>query len=148
MNSDEEFDLIYDGYTFEASFGLDSDAKVVELCPGGVLRALKRENAEEFVDLFLRKLTEQDALQFERVHLAIQDCVGERMLSNLTPQLACNRACSKAEITTQAFKSVVNVNGDNEWKKWFWEIFEEMSKEDRMLLLKFMSGNQRISQGI
>ena len=149
LNSDEEFDLIYDGYTFEASLGSDSDANVVELCPGGVLRALKRENADEFVDLYLRKLTEQDALQFERVHLAIQDCVGERMLSNLTPQIACSRASSKAEITTQAFKSVVTLTEENEeWKKWFWEIFEEMNKEDRMLLLKFMSGNQRISQGI
>ena len=28
------------------------------------------------------------------------------------------------------------------------EIFSEMSTEDRMLTLKFMSGNQRINQGI
>ena len=28
------------------------------------------------------------------------------------------------------------------------EIFTEMSKEDRMLTLKFMSGNQRINQGV
>lgn len=34
------------------------------------------------------------------------------------------------------------------WTKWFWEIFEEMSKQDRQLLLKFMSGNSRINQGV
>ena len=81
MTTDEDFDAIYDGYTFEASFGSEADAEVVELCPGGVLKALTRENADEFVDLYLQKFTEQDALQFNRVHLAIQDSVGQRMLS-------------------------------------------------------------------
>ena len=71
MQTDEEFDAIYDGYTFEASFGAGHDAEVVELCPGGILKALTRANADEFVDLYLKKLTEQDAPQFERLHFAI-----------------------------------------------------------------------------
>ena len=149
MQTDEEFDAIYDGYTFEASFGSGYDTEHVELCPGGMLKALTRANADEFVDLYLRKLTEQDAPQFERLHLAIQDCVGERMLSHLTPQIACSRTCSKAEITTKAFDAVLTLccGGDDEWRGWFFEIFDEMSKEDRMLLLKFMSGNSRLNQG-
>ena len=85
MTSDDEFAVIYDGYTFEASFGSQQDSELVELCPGGVLKDLTRANAKEFVDLYLKKLTEQDALQFACVFLAIQDCVGERMLSQLTP---------------------------------------------------------------
>ena len=28
--------------------------------------------------------------------------------------------------------------------QWFWEIFEDMSKKDRELLLKFMSGDSRL----
>ena len=70
------------------------------------------------------------------------------MLSQLTPQTACARACSKAEITVEAFKAAVSIRGaSHEWRKWFYEIFEEMSKEDLALTLKFMSGNSRINQG-
>ena len=69
----------------------------------------------------------------------------------MTPQIACSRSCSKAEITKQAFKAACNLDGygdsADQWKQWFWEIFEELGKEDRMLLLKFMSGNSRINQG-
>ena len=149
--STEEFATLYEGYTFETSFGADDASELVELCPNGAQIALTRANAEEFVDLYLRKLTEQDAMQFERLFLAIQDCVGQRMLSQLTPQLACSRACSKAEITPEAFKAAVRMpKADGsakiaEWTKWFWEIFKEMNKEDRLLTLKFMSGNSRIN---
>ena len=68
MTSDEDFAAVYDGYTFEGSFSSDADAEVVELCPNGANIPLTRENASEFVDLYLKKLTEQDALQFERIH--------------------------------------------------------------------------------
>ena len=32
----------------------------------------------------------------------------------------------------------------NNNKKWFWEIFNEMNKQDRELCLKFMSGDSRL----
>ena len=57
-NSDEEFAACYDGYTFEGSFSSDSDSVVVELCPNGAKIALRRDNADEFVSLYLKKLTE------------------------------------------------------------------------------------------
>ena len=58
MQSDEEFSVVFDGYTFEASFDSSSDAKVVELCPNGSQIQLTRANALEFIDLYLKKLTE------------------------------------------------------------------------------------------
>ena len=77
------------------------------------------------------------------------------MLRQLTPQLACSRACSKPEITLEAFKAALKIHcycddaaKEEEWKKWFWELFKEFSKEDRMLTLKFMSGNSRLNQGV
>jgi hypothetical protein len=81
------------------------------------------------------------------------------MLAHLTPSLACSRACSKGDITPVAFKAAVSMprNHDTtnevleakyaQWTKWFWEIFGEMSSEDKQLMLKFMSGNMRINQG-
>ena len=75
------------------------------------------------------------------------------MLAHLTPQLACGRACSKGDITPEAFKAAVRLphhsyGGDiKQWSKWFWEIFGEMTSEEKQLMLKFMSGNLRINQG-
>ena len=74
------------------------------------------------------------------------------MLANINGKIAASRTCSKAEITTKALKSVTRMHKGSDddtkqWYKWFWEIFEEMSKKERQLFLKFMSGNSRINQG-
>ena len=150
--NDEIFASQYDGFTFEAA--INDAGQTEELCPGGSKIQLTRENASEFVELYLAKLTELDALQFERVSLAIEDCVGKRMLKQLTPEIASSRTCSKAEITPDAFKNAVKFKAredsedERNWHKWFWDIFRnDMSKHDRMLALKFMSGNSRINQG-
>ena len=67
------------------------------------------------------------------------------MLSHLTPKLAISRACSKGEISAEVFKGSVTLPGDDAWLKWFWEIFDEMDAQDKQLMLKFMSGSQRIN---
>ena len=65
--------------------------------------------------MYLKKYTEQDAVQFERVWLAIQDCVGEAMLLHLTPGVAAARTSSKPFITKEAFKAAVRIHyGDSE----------------------------------
>ena len=111
--------------------------------------ALTRANAEEFIELFLKRYTEQDALQFERVWLALQDSVGERTLLHMTEQIAANRTSSKPLITVAAFKAACRVHYDRsdlgkKTYKMFWEIFAEMDKKDRERMLKFMSGDSRI----
>ena len=40
------------------------DGKTLELCPSGSLKTLTKENSEEYIRLYLRAYTEQDALQF------------------------------------------------------------------------------------
>ena len=69
--SEEDFNAVYDGYTFEGSFGVDTEMIDIDLCPNGASIALSRSNAAEFVELYLKKLTELENLQFERVFLAI-----------------------------------------------------------------------------
>ena len=75
------------------------------------------------------------------------------MLSNLSPSNAANRTSSKPLITVAAFKAAVSIGIDDSEDqgkdnlRWFWEIFEEMNKQDRSLVLKFMSGDSRIKEG-
>lgn len=130
----------------------NEDEETVELCEGGSTKALTRHSTEEYIDLYLKKYTEQDAIVFERLWIAIQDCVGETLLSHLTAPIAANRTSAKPFITAAAFKAAVHIScGSDERGKnnlrWFWEIFEEMSKQDRTLVLKFMSGDSRIKPG-
>ena len=75
------------------------------------------------------------------------------MLSHLSAVIAANRTSAKPMITTAAFKAAVRIScststerGKNNLK-WFWEIFEDMDKQDRSLVLKFMSGDSRIKEG-
>ena len=65
---------MYDGYTFEGNFGGvggDNDSQDIELKPDGANIQLTRSNADEFIKLYLKKLTELENLQFERVFLGI-----------------------------------------------------------------------------
>ena len=77
----------------------------------------------------------------------------ERLLSHISPQIAANRTSAKPLITTAAMRKACIVHHDATHKdgpntvKWFWEIFEEMGKKDRELLLKFMSGDSRLVPG-
>mmetsp|Transcript_3428 Transcript_3428/g.4537 ORF Transcript_3428/g.4537 Transcript_3428/m.4537 type:complete len:90 (+) Transcript_3428:2498-2767(+) len=74
------------------------------------------------------------------------------MLAHLSASEAANRTSAKPFITTAAFKAGcrIYVSSSEEGQKnlkWFWEIFDEMSKKDRELLLKFMSGDSRLKEG-
>lgn len=69
--SEEDFAIVYDGYTFEGSFNLENDIVDIELCPDGAKIPLTRSNAERFVELYLKKLSELEQLQFERIFFTI-----------------------------------------------------------------------------
>ena len=74
--TEEEFSALYNGYTFEGSFSVGNNLINTDLCPGGASIELNRSNSTEFVELYLKKLTDLENLQFERVFMAIQDTVG------------------------------------------------------------------------
>ena len=144
MMSDEDFDSIFAGYFFEADIG---DDDLVELCEGGAERPLKRQDVDEYIRLFLKKYTQQDAMQFKLVYQGIEDVVCKRTLLHLSPQVAQRRACSKAEITIKALKASSKVEGSEKMKNWFWEVMESFENNDRQLFLKFMCGRTRLQQG-
>ena len=56
--SDEDFNATYDGYMFEGGIGYPLGD--VELCEGGSSKPLRRENVKEYVQLYLKKYTEQE----------------------------------------------------------------------------------------
>ena len=48
---EEKFNAIYDGYFFEADFGM---GEPVELCKDGAIIPVTKANAKEYVNLYLK----------------------------------------------------------------------------------------------
>jgi len=153
-----EFSMMFDGYNFEADFG--NGEEYVELCLGGSQKPITIDNVNEYVDLYLRKYTENESLVFKCVYQGIEDVCGKRMLIHMLPHLASRRACASSKITIKALKAVVRLDVDNcdddedakkekekERKDRFWRVMETFSHEDRQLFVKFATGRNRLAQG-
>ena len=59
--SQDDFDAVYGGMTYEADF---SGKEMTELCPGGAERMVTKDMVDEYVQLYLKKYSEQDRIQF------------------------------------------------------------------------------------
>ena len=127
------------------------DGERIELCEGGQSKVLTRENAGEFVGLYLAAYTKIDSLQFGELYTGLED-VGTRTLMGLmTPQIAKKRICGDSTINLAAFKASTECEDeygdDSKMEDMFWQMVEEMENKDRQLLLKFMCGRSRLEPG-
>ena len=131
------------------------DGKTLELCPSGSSKTLTRDNSEEYIRLYLRAYTEQDALQFSVLYQSFEDVANRDIMAILTPTIAKRRICSSSIISLEAFKASTDFNfsggpeiydekDKKEAKDLFWKMIEEISNEDRQLILKFMCGRTRL----
>ena len=129
------------------------------MCEGGSQKPIAIENVNEYIDLYLRKYTEQEDLQFKLVYQGIQDVCGKRMLVHMLSHLACRRACASSKIEMKALKAVICLEADfyreedetirkkleEEAKERFWRVMESFSYEDRQLFVKFATGRTRLA---
>lgn len=131
--NDQDFAAAYGDTTFV----LDGhDDAQVELCPNGHSRKLKRDNASEYITLYLQAYTSLDAVQFHVLYEAFEDVATIKVLTLLTPQVAKRRICSTPIIDLAALKASTKINNtcdnltDEEKemaKKMLWEVIEEFS---------------------
>ena len=141
----EEFEVIYGEFTFESSFEGQGD---IELCPGGKEKKLTKDNASEYIELWLKTYTRLESAQFTQIYYGIQDVCGKNFLLHLTPKLAEKRACAAATIDVESIKLVTNFYATNEaFKDRFWKVVGSFSNQDRSLLVKFATGRTRLAQG-
>ena len=126
--SELDFNAVYGETAFVLETSQD-DGSVIELCPGGSSKALTRENASEYIDLYLRAYTEQDSIQFRKLYQAFEDVGTKKVLSLINPQIVKRRICSSAIIDLESFKASTSISEDV--KEFFWQVVEEMSNDDR-----------------
>ena len=154
--SKSDFNVMFDDYKFEADFG--TGVEYVELCEGGAAKQITIENVDEYINLYLKKYTAQEDLQFKCVYQGIQDVCGKRLLIHMLPHLASRRACASSKIDIKTLKAVVSLHcylsiddedqkkkAEKEAKDRFWRVMETFSHEDRQLLVKFATGRTRLA---
>lgn len=72
--------------------------------------------------------------------------IDPQVLSFLAPDDVELRACGTKDVEVEALKKITNSNvgDDHRVLKWFWEIFEEFSQDERRKYLKFVWGRSKI----
>lgn len=90
------------------------------------------------------------APQMAKVKEGIEFICGAQLLAALSWRYAEERCIGKYLTDIDYLKQHTSYSGhfkqaDSKTRKWFWEIFEEMSEEDRQLYLRFVNGQSKLS---
>ena len=123
-----------------------SNGKEVELCPGGKEKDVTHANYKEFIELFLKVRFDEVKKQMESVMKGITFVIKNDILSFLNWDDIELRACGPKNIEIADLKAISDYNVDANHKiiKWFWEMFEKFSQEERQKYLKFVWGRAKI----
>ena len=78
---------------------------------------LTRENANLFVELYLKHYSELDKKQLEVIYRGIEEVIGKQRLAICSPEIMSLRACSPAEFSVKAMKSITKMRFPHELKK-------------------------------
>ena len=143
---------IFGDYTFEADFG---DGILVELCEQGALKQLTKENAKEFVELYLMHYSQLDKNQFDIVYRTMEDICGAQRLTLCPYDVMALRTCSPGEFSVNQMKAITKFNFSGsirrnkervqKFKKNFWTMMTEFPSKLRMAFMQFATGQNRIS---
>lgn len=122
---------------------------MIELCPGGASRLLTRQNSEEFIALTVKMLLNRAHAQMAKVKEGIDYIATSKLTTALSWRYAEERCVGKTQTDIAYLERFTTYDAhfrseDSKWRKWFWEIMEEMSEEDRQLYLRFVNGQAKL----
>ena len=124
--------------------------------PGGEIIELKEKgkdiyvdenNYEEFLELYLKAMTNQGYLQAKAVQEGLFEVIPEYMLKFLTPSDLEKKICGGEEFDLELLKNMTkyeNCSPSDLTIKYFWQFLEECSLEDKFNYLKFVWGRSRL----
>ena len=124
--------------------------------PGGVTVELKEKgseiyvdenNYEEFLELYLKAITNQGYLQAKAVQEGLFEVIPEYMLKFLTPSDLEKKICGEEEFDLELLKNMTkyeDCSPSDLTIKYFWQFLEELSLEDKFNYIKFVWGRSRL----
>jgi len=85
-----------------------------------------------------------------KVREGIEFICGAKVFSSMSWRYAEESCVGKQTTNLEYLKEFTKYTGhfsaeDSKTRKWFWEIMEEMSEDDRQLYLRFINGQAKLS---
>jgi len=138
--SEEEFEDLCLDFTFTMLGGVE-----VELTPGGADRYVTLADRAEFCELAKQACMNQFDSQISLIRSGLDDySIPAVALLLWTPDEFQTQVAGSLEIPVEALRKGIQVSGDNDQKKYFWEAIERMTNEQRSMMLKFATGRSRL----
>ncbi|KAI8797509.1 E3 ubiquitin-protein ligase HERC4 isoform X1 [Biomphalaria glabrata] len=149
--------LDYDGDDFEAVFNLSfeimqeqfGEIKSVELCTDGKNKLVNQTNKHEYINLYVDYLLNKSVeVQFKAFSEGFHSVCGGNVLDLFHPQELQAMVVGNEDYDFTEFEK--NTDYKNDYHKYhptikmFWEVFHEMSLEDKKKFLLFLTGSDRI----
>uniref|UniRef100_A0A336LYC2 CSON004352 protein n=1 Tax=Culicoides sonorensis TaxID=179676 RepID=A0A336LYC2_CULSO len=135
--------------TFEISREVFGETKTFELKPGGDSIYVTQENKKEFVDLYVDfVLNKSVESHFNGFYQGFMKVCGGRILELFRAHELMEVVIGNEEYDWNIFEEEAEYkNGylsSDETVRWFWEVFHELSLEEKKKFLLFLTGSDRI----
>jgi len=131
----------------ESFMGTTFAGRRIPLCPRGENMSLTHANRDLFVELAFRKRLEELAPVAHLVRQGICE-IAPIPIIDLMPISALERLVSgQPRISIEALKQVARYRNSEVCAlliEWFWQVLEEMSEDDKVLFMIFVSGRSRL----
>jgi len=143
------------GYTYTTSL---SNRRVIELFPGGQNHSVSYEDRLTYVELVLNARLEENVNQTDMTRQGFLSVIPrysqQRFQTELSPMCYLltldeieERICGSPEIDLQLLRRKTSYKGvkeDSKHVKWFWNVLEQFSKEDRKRFIQFAWARSRL----
>ena len=121
--------------------------EIVELKEKGKEIYVDENNYDEFLELYLKTMTNQGYLQAKALQEGLYEVIPEYMLKFLTPLDLEKKICGEQEFDLDLLKSMTKYDGYSPTDltiKHLWKFLEECSLEDKLNYIKFTWGRSRL----
>ena len=121
--------------------------EVMELKDKGRSTYLNEKNCDEFLELYIKAITNQGYLQAKAVQEGLFEVIPEYMIKFLTPSDLEKKICGEQDFDLDLLKNITVYEGykaNDLTIKYFWQFLEECSLEDKCNYIKFVWGRSRL----
>ncbi|XP_071495065.1 probable E3 ubiquitin-protein ligase HERC4 isoform X2 [Diadema antillarum] len=139
--------------TFPLVFQIDEDnfgqVQTTDLVPNGGQIEVSFQNRQQYVDAYVEYVLNGSIREkFDAFITGFLDVVGIRILRFFHPQELMSMVVGKEDLNWEEFEESVEYKGEyhpyHETIKLFWQVFREMSVENKKKFLTFLTGSDHV----
>ncbi|EME28106.1 ubiquitin-protein ligase E3 [Galdieria sulphuraria] len=138
--------------TFAIQYEFFGELRTWELVPGGIQIYVNQSNKEDFIRRYIEYLTDVSIhSQFDAFSKGFFWMLSGPALKIFRPDELEVLVCGQRHLDFEALKQVTvyegGFNAESQVIKWFWDIVDEMTLEEKLHLLFFVTGSDRAPVG-